>query len=324
MKNRAESGIFVALVVAMVAVAVLNPAAFFQTYSANLWLFSLSLIGLLAIGETFVILTGGIDLAPGSIIALAGVLDALLVQKLAPVMGDVPAVVLAIALTLAAGVGIGLYHSFYINRLGVPPFIITLGTLIIARGLAEYITHGSIISGLPEAFNAIGASGNAHVRFLPFLPVAGVLFVALAIVAHLIAHHTALGRRIYAVGGNVEAARLAGVNVEGVRAFCYSASAACAALAGVIIASGVTIGDPKAGVAYELTAIAAVVIGGISLTGGVGTILGAVIGAGLMSLLPLGLTFIGVESWWQSMSTGFVVVLAVTLDSVRRRRRERL
>ncbi len=323
MKRGSESGIFVALLVAMAVVAAMNPAAFFQTYSANLWIFSLSLIGLLAIGETFVILTGGIDLAPGSIIALTGVLDALFVQMLTPHIGALAAVATGIVLTLFVGVLIGLYHSFYINRLGVPPFIITLGTLIIARGFAEYITHGATISGLPGAFTAIGANGSAHVRFLPFLPVSGVIFAALAVVAHLITQRSALGRRIYAVGGNVEAARLAGVNVEGVRAFAYGASGFCAALAGVINASGVTIGDPKAGVAYELTAIAAVVIGGISLTGGVGTILGAVIGAGMMSLLPLGLTYIGVESWWQSMSTGFVVVIAVTLDSVRRMRRER-
>jgi len=123
-------------------------------------------------------------------------------------------------------------------------------------------------------------------------------------------------------GGNAEAARLSGVNVERVRAFCYAASGFTGALAGIIYASSVTIGDPKAGVAYELTAIAAVVVGGTSLAGGVGTIFGTVIGAAIMSLLPLGLTYLKVESWWQSIAIGLVVVLAVTLDSLRRKRRE--
>ncbi len=324
LSGRPESGIFAALVVMVAVVAALNPAAFFQAYSLNLWLFSLSLYGILAIGEMFVVLTGGIDLSPGSLIALTGVLSALVVKALVEAgVGPVPAVGISVAATLLAGVLIGLAHAFYINRLGVPPFIITLGTLIIARGVAELITRGSTISRLPEEFNAIGANGSAHVPGLPFLPAAGVLFAVIAVAAHLLAQKTRLGRQIYAVGGNAEAARLSGVNVEGVRAFCYAASAAAAALAGILYASSVTIGDPKAGLAYELTAIAAVVIGGTSLMGGVGTVPGTVLGAAIMSLLPLGLTYIRVEAWWQSISTGVVVVLAVTVDSMRRRRRER-
>lgn len=320
---RPEYGIFLALLVMVAIVVALNPKAFFQSYSLNLWLFSLSLYGILAIGEMLVVLTGGIDLSPGSLIALTGVLSALTVKALvAAGMGPAPAVALSVAGTLAAGALIGLGHAFYINRLGVPPFIITLGTLIIARGVAELITRGSTISGLPEEFNAIGANGSAHVPGLPFLPVAGVIFAVMAVAAHVLAQRTWLGRQIYAVGGNAEAARLSGVNVEGVRAFCYAASAAAASLAGILYASSVTIGDPKAGLAYELTAIAAVVIGGTSLMGGVGTVPGTVLGAAIMSLLPLGLTYIRVEAWWQSISTGAVVVLAVTVDSLRRRRRE--
>lgn len=324
MTRRTEFGIFLALVVMVVVVAALNPRAFFQTYSLNLWVFSLSLYGLLAIGEMFVVLTGGIDLAPGSIIALTGVVCALTVKALAAAgLGPGLAVALGVGATLVLGVLIGLYHAFYINRMAVPPFIITLGTLIIARGVAELMTHGSTISGLPEQFTVIGANGSAHVPGFPFLPYAGVLFIVFAVAAYLVTEKTSLGRQVYAVGGNVEAARLSGVNIERIRAFCYGTSAFTAALAGVLYASSVTIGDPKAGSSYELTAIAAVVIGGTSLMGGVGTIIGTVLGAAIMSLLPLGLTYLGVESWWQSISTGAVVVLAVTIDSVRRIRRER-
>lgn len=320
--RRNEFGIFVALVVMVAAVAALNPKAFFQTYSVNLWIFSFSLIGLLAIGETFVILTGGIDLAPGSLIALTGVTAAMLTNSFAG-LGPWNAIALSSVLTLLLGVAIGLYHSFYINRLGVPPFIITLGTLIITRGVAELMTHGSTVTGMPPEFTVLGSSGSGSVPGLPFLPIAGVIFAAVAVAAHFISHRTSLGRHIYAVGGNLQAAHLSGVNVAGVRAFCYAASGFLAAAAGIIYASNVNSGDPKAGFSYELTAIAAVVIGGTSLSGGLGTTTGTVLGAAIMGLLPLGLTFIGVESWWQSITTGVVVVLAVTLDSVRRIRRER-
>ncbi len=247
--KRNEFGIFVALLVMAAIVAALNPQAFFQMYSLNLWMFSLSLIGLLAIGETFVILTGGIDLAPGSIIALTSVVSALMVKAFAHSFaglgyGDSAAVALSVFLTLVLGIFIGLFHAFYINRLGVPPFIITLGTLIIARGIAELITHGSTISGLPDPFTVIGANGSSHFPGLPFMPIAGVIFVVLAVAAHFVTQRTALGRQVYAVGGNAEAARLSGVNVERVKAFCYAISACMGALAGVIYASSVTIGAP--------------------------------------------------------------------------------
>lgn len=324
MKQHNELNVFLALLLMMGIVAFIKPNVFFQAYSLNLWVFSLSLFGLLAIGETFVVLTGGIDLSPGSMIALTGVICALLVKWLWLGVGMDPLLAssAAIALTLILGIAIGLFHAFYINRLRVPPFIITLGTLIIARGVAELITHGSTISGLPDSFKAIGANGSAFVLFR-WLPLAGVIFAVFAIVAHQIMSRSKLGRHIYAVGGNEEAARLSGVNVEGVRAFCYAASAFMAALGGILYASSVTIGDPKAGSAYELTAIAAVVIGGTSLMGGVGTMMGTVLGAAIMSLLPLGLTYLGVQSWWQSISTGIVVVLAVTLDSLRTMQRQR-
>lgn len=322
--HRNEFGVFVALVIMTGVVAMLKPAVFFQSYAVNLWIFSLSLIGLLAIGETFVIITGGIDLSPGSIIALTCVLSAMLVKSLTVSLHNASlAVALTLVIIVVFGALIGLYHAFYISRLGVPPFIITLGTLIVARGVAELLTHGATISGLPDEFTVIGANGSAHVPGLSFMPIAGVLFIILAVVAHLIAQNTALGRQIYAIGGNEEAARLSGVNVERVRAFCYIASGVLAALVGVLYASSVTIGDPKAGNSYEMTAIAAVVIGGASLAGGVGTIIGTVLGAAIMGWLPLGLTYIRVESWWQSITTGVVVVLAVTLDSMRRRRRAR-
>lgn len=318
MIRRNEFGIFLALLALVAIVAALNPQAFFQSYSLNLWLFSLSLIGLVAIGQTLVILTGGIDLGSGSLIALSGVVCALLVNYLG---GGWTGVLGAYAITCCLGALIGLYHAFYITRLGVPPFIITLGTLIVARGVAELITRGRTISGMPLEFNLLGGSGSVHVPFLPFLPPAAVLFAIIAVAAALITSRTALGRRIYAVGGNPEAARLSGVNNARVIAFCYAASGFLGALAGVVYASNVTIGDPKAGFAYELTAIAAVVIGGASLMGGVGTVLGSVLGAAIMSLLPLGLTYLRFESWWQSIATGLVVVLAVTLDAYRRKRR---
>ncbi|MEI6915264.1 MAG: ABC transporter permease [Armatimonadota bacterium] len=327
-----EFGIFVALIVLFTAVAIRNPSIL-KPYSLNLWIFSFSLFGIIAIGETLVVLTGGIDLSPGSLIALMGVLFALLVQMLGggngtdaiKGLGWSPwlAISAGVVIILCFGLLVGLFHAFYINKLAVPPFIITLGTLIVARGVAEMITHGPNISALPAAFGFIGASGNGPIPYLKVMPVAGIIFLSLAIAFTVLTQRTALGRQIYAVGGNFEGSRLSGVRVNYVRGWCYAISGLLSALAGVIYASNVVSGDPKSGYGFELTAIAALVIGGTSLSGGVGTILGSVIGAMIMGLIPLGLTFSGIESWWQSILTGIVVVIAVTLDSLRRMKRQR-
>ena len=304
-----EATILLALVALIVAVAALNPK-FLEPFNIGTVLRQVAFFGLIAIGETLVIVTGGIDLAPGSIIALSGVVVALLMKK-------GMAITASVALTLLLCAAIGLWHGLFVTKLGVPPFIITLGTLSMARGAAAVITKGWPIIGLPKQFALLGQGEVLHV------PVPTLFLVAVFVAAHIVMNHTALGRYIYAVGGNIEAARLSGINVDAVRNFCYIASALLAGLSGILIASRLEQGQPNVGVAYELQAIAAAVIGGTSLMGGEGSVLGTVIGASIMAVLYNALILLEVSPYWHDIAIGAVVVVAVTVDVLRARRRKR-
>jgi ribose transport system permease protein len=187
--------------------------------------------------------------------------------------------------------------------------------MIIARGVASLITHGARVSGLPDSFGAL-----ANDSIGPF-PIPAIILLIFSVAAILVMQRTVIGRNIYAIGGNIEAARLGGVNVDRVRILCYVACTLLAGIAGVIVASMNTSGDPSVGGGYELVAIAAVVIGGTSLMGGEGTILGALLGTALMVVMVSGLDFLQVDAFWQDICRGSVVVIAVTLDGLRRRRK---
>lgn len=272
-----------------------------------------ALFGILGIGETLVILTGGIDLAPGSLVTLSGVVVAYL---LTVVHLPIP---LAFLLVLLMGLVIGAVHGLFVTKLRVPPFIITLGTLSAGRGLAVVlcmtVTGGQPIVNLPESFARLGQGSLGGWLPIPFIPF--VLFFVLAV---LLLYRTRWGRYIFAVGGNLEAARLAGVPVDAVRMFCYMVSAGLACVTGVLTAAYVNSGDPNVGVAWELYTIAAVVIGGTSLMGGQGTLWGTLLGTAFMSVLKNGLLFWNVPPYWHDVVVGGVVVAAVTLDTLRRRR----
>jgi ribose transport system permease protein len=302
-----EIGIFIALV-ALSAYIYSQNSSFLGAYNIRTILTNLSYFGLLAIGETLVILVGGIDLSVGSIVALAGFLTALGVKSGMP-MGE------AIFLTLILSALIGYIHGLFVTKLGVAPFIITLGTMIIARGVTSLITHGARVSGLPDSF------GRLANDCIGPIPIPAIILFFFSVAAILLMQRTVLGRNIYSVGGNIEATRLAGVNVDRIRIFCYMACTLLAGLAGVIVASMNTSGDPAVGGGYELVAIAAVVIGGTSLMGGEGTMLGALLGTALMAVMASGLDFLRVDSFWQDICRGSVVVIAVTLDGLRRRRK---
>jgi len=268
-------------------------------------------LALLAIGETFVIITGGIDLSPGSVLALSGLSVALLMS-----MAGLPPLVAVIAVLIGSGL-IGAIHGFYVTKLRVPPFVITLGTLGIARGAAAVLTRGVRVP-VPDSFTAFGNTSVGGV-----LPLAAIVTLVVAGAAFAMLNYSGLGRSIFAVGGSIEAARLSGVNVNRTRMFCYVAASVLAGLAGVFIASIQGAGDPSVGVSYELMAIAAVVIGGTSLMGGEGTMLGTLIGAAIMVVLPNGLVVsIGMSPYYQPIVIGAAVVLAVTIDSLRRAKRK--
>jgi ribose transport system permease protein len=307
---------FGALILLLVVFSVASPN-FFQTDNLIGILIATTVNGVLALGVTFVIITGGIDLSIGTVMTLSAVMTGVLVTNWHwPVL-------LGVVGGMATGTVAGTINGTLIAKLKVPPFIATLGVLNVAKGLAL------VFSGLrPIYFNDTPvfnetAMGSWLGDLIPAIAVPNlvlVLFVA-AILASLVLTKTSLGRYTFALGSNEEATRLSGVNADGWKIVVYAVSGLFAGLAGVLIAARLNSAQPSLGFGYELDAIAAAVIGGTSLSGGEGTILGTVIGAFIISTLTNGLRILSVPQEWQTVVTGTIVILAVYLDIVRRRRR---
>ncbi len=269
---------------------------------------------LLAIGLTFVILTGGIDLSVGSLLALGAVLSADCALRLA----DSGSAGICAAVLLAAGVGglLGGWNGLLITRLRAAPFIATLAMLAIARGAALKYTEARPISGLPDRFNALGGGAAGELLGIPpAVWVAGLLLLA----AHVVVVRTAFGRLVCALGSNEEAARLAGVDTRNVKLAVYAISGALAGLAGVFLAARVNSGDPLLGVGAELNAITAVVLGGTALSGGRGSMLGTLLGALVMGVLDNGLALQGVQEFDKQMLGGGALLLAIVMDRLKAR-----
>jgi erythritol transport system permease protein len=279
-----------------------------------------AIFGLLAIGMLLVILSGGIDLSVGSTLALCGVFAGFLLQGIElqalGVILYLPVWAVVIC-TLGMGALVGVVNGVLVAYLKVPAFVATLGTLYVARGVALLMTNGltfNNLRGRPEF-------GNTGFEWLGFYRVAGVpisIFVlaATAIAVHLLLTRAPFGRWLYSTGGNARAAELSGVPVKSVQVWVYVLSGICAAIAGLVLSSQLTSAGPTAGTTYELTAIAAVVVGGASLMGGRGTVQGTLLGAFVIVYLGAGLVIIGVSSYWQTVFTGAVIVLAVMLNSI--------
>jgi len=292
-----------------------NPGVFTKPANLAVIMRFIATFGLLGIGEILVIITGGIDLSVGSMTALTGVLVAWLMLK--GVGGIIFGMVPAILIVLAFAALVGLWHGFFVTKVGVPAFIITLGTWLIASGAAAYITRGYPIvfpSGHPFLVLGQGEWRSIPIMFL--------VLVGVALVAAFILNLTTLGRHIYAVGGNREAARVAGVKVNAVRIFCYAVSGVMAGTTGILLASRLGQGTPVVGSSYELWAIAATVIGGTSLFGGEGTVLGAILGAAIMGVMQNGMVLVNLSSYLQSVILGLVLVIAVVYDTLRRGRKK--
>ncbi|MFZ2359000.1 MAG: ABC transporter permease [Anaerolineae bacterium] len=267
---------------------------------------------LLAVGMLLAIITAGIDLSVGSILALSMSVLALLAIQ----WGVNP--YLAMLACLAVGAGVGLTNGLLLTRLHLPhPFIATLGTMNVARGLALIITGASPISGFDRA-------GAPQVLWLGAgsigpVPVVVILVLIVYAIFHLLLSNTALGRHIYAIGGNAAAARLSGINVDRTLVIVYSLCGLMAGLGALVLAGRTNSGYPTAGVGYELDAIAAVIIGGASFAGGVGTVWGTLIGVILMAVLRNGLVLLKVPTEWQIVAIGLVIIGAVYVDVLRRR-----
>ncbi len=294
-------GLVLALAAIVVALSVIKPIFLNHTNLINV-VRQISINGILAVGVTYVLLTGGVDLSLGSVVALAGVVAACFAHP-----GQYPTIV-PIMMGVLAGALCGTANGLVVTKGRVAPFIVTLGMMTIARGLALLICNGKPISNLSKEFMWLGGGDVVGI------PIPILAFFIIAAVSYVFLKNIRLGRYIYAVGGNENAARASGINVDGVKLFAYAICGAMAGLAGVVLASRVTTGQPNAGVGYELDAIAAVVIGGTSLSGGVGSVGGTVLGALLMGVINNGLDLLNVSSYYQQIVKGIIIVGAVWLD----------
>ena len=265
-------------------------------------------IAVIAIGMTMVIITAGIDLSVGSLIALSAVIGTLLMKKMGGLQAPRWVVLIGFLVGILSCGIVGGLGGFVVARFKVAPFITTLGIMMMARGLAFMITGGFSIYQVPKALPWLGQGRSLGI------PNTVILLVVLYVAAHIFMAHTRMGRYIYAVGGNKEAARLSGVPVKFVIVFVYVISSLAAGLGGCIQASQLNTGTPNIGIMYELYVIAAVVVGGTSLSGGSGRILGTLIGAFIISVIQNGMNLLGIESYTQQVVLGAVILGAVLLD----------
>jgi ribose transport system permease protein len=296
----------IVLAVLCVAMAMLSSVFLSVSNILNI-LLSTAVFGVLAIGQTFVICSAGIDLSVGSILALAGVVGAMLTSSL-----DLPWWICILG-CFAAGAATGALNGFLVTRGAIPPFIVTLGMLGVARGLALVLSNGVSIYGLPPEVVWLGQGRSFGVP----RPVVILLLAALA--AHVLLAHTRFGVYAQVIGDNESAARAMGVRVERMKALLYTLSGLLSGLAGLLFAARINSGEPTAGLNYELTAITATILGGTNLFGGRGSVVGTLIGALIMGVLQNGLNLMAVRPFYQQIAIGAVLILAVWLDRINSR-----
>ncbi len=320
----------IALVALIIVFSILETGSFPTYNNVIILIKQTSLNGILAIGMTFVILTAGIDLSVGSLIGFTGIVAGLLINEGLQVADWIifPHTWMVLVLSLAAGTFMGAISGFIITRFNVAPFIATLGMLMVARGLAGIINDGATFPNLvgKEELGNTGFRelGTGQLFGIEFLPWATVILVIFAVVAWFVTSRTPFGRAVYAVGGNERSAELSGVRVNRTKMIVYMISGFCAATVGLIIASQLVAAHPATGLYYELYAIAAVVLGGTSLAGGRGTIVGTIIGALVIGTLNNGLTLMNVSSFMKLIVTGIVIVAALIVDQLQQRAERRL
>ncbi|MFI5367746.1 MAG: ABC transporter permease [Spirochaetia bacterium] len=300
-------GILIAFILICIVMTILSPVFLTVTNILNVIRQS-SIYGIMAIGMTFVILTGGIDLSVGSILAISGAIAA---GSLKGGIGFLPVVLL----TLAVGVGCGLANGVLITLGRITPFVVTLGMMSIARGLTLIYTKGYPISGFSGPFRFIG---GGDVLSIPF-PI--IVFIVTVVVAWLILTQTRLGRYTYAIGGNEETVKLSGINADRYKTIVYMISGLAAAVSALILTSRINSAEPVSGTGYELDVIAAVVIGGTSLMGGRGSVWGTLVGALMIGVINNGMNLLGISAYFQLVVKGVIIIGAVLLDRLRQEQR---
>lgn len=310
-------GIVIIFLGLFILMSVLSPA-FLQTRNLLNVVRQISVIGLVAMGVTMVIITTGIDLSSGSIIALSAVVAASLAQRSDwaaakyPHLTGLP-VIIPIMAGLAVGIIAGCINGTIIAKTRIPPFIATLGMMTVARGFALLYSDGRPISSLTNSYNFIG---QGEVLGIPF-PI--ILLTVMAIITHTLLNNTKFGRYVYAIGGNEQAALVSGLNVGKYKMMIYTYAGFLSGMAGIVLSARISSGQPGLGTGYELDAIASAVIGGTSLSGGIGTIPGTIIGALIIGVLNNGLDLLNVSAYWQQIVKGAIIVGAVILDERKNR-----
>lgn len=301
-----EVGVLIPLIALFLLFYLINPTMVAPKNIANM-LRALSFVGVIALGMTFLMISGEFDLSVGSVAGLCAIVCShLMVNK---GWGVAPAILAG----LLTGAACGLINSFVVLKMGVPGFIATLGMLYMARGINYLISKGYSIYPLPDVLNKFGVAQPLGISWSFFF------FIVLAILFDQILRRTVHGRRLYAVGGNKEVANLAGINVNLIKTSGFVLVSMMAGLSGMLLMSRIVTGQPTIGAGWELNVIAAVVIGGVSLFGGSGSILGAVIGLMIMQVVNTGLIIVNVDPYWQTVAIGGIMILAVFIDLVRRR-----
>jgi ribose transport system permease protein len=302
--------IVLALVIVSVALSVMTPSFLTAGNLTNI-LTQSAVVGIAAIGATFVIITSGIDLSVGSNIALSGLVGAIVAQTTGSGL-------LGIGAVLVVAMAVGAVNGVSVAWLALAPFIVTLAVMGMARGLTLQISQGQSVYGLPDSLNWLGASAVFDIK------TSALVTLLLFIIAHFVLSQTTFGHQIYAVGGNADAARLAGINVKRVVFIAYVIAGITAGIAAIILLGRLDSATPNAANGTELQVIAAVVIGGTSLFGGKGSMLGTLVGVLLIGVINNGLTLLNVSSFWVQFVQGALIFLAVLLDSFNSRRKRRM
>jgi ribose transport system permease protein/inositol transport system permease protein len=302
----ARYAIVIALVSLIVIISILVPRFLLPQNLFNVGM-QVSINGILAVGMTCVILTGGIDLSIGSTLAVSGLIASLFAVAY-PIENTFLATVASLVVALAAGFVCGLFNGIAVTKFKVTPFITTLANLSIIRGICYLLTDSRPIFGIADSYAWIGQG------YIGPVPVALIILALTVVAAAIVLNRTPFGRHIYAVGGNDEVARLSGISSNRIKVYVYIISGVLAALGGYIYMSRLQSGQPTAGNGYELQAIAATVVGGTSLSGGLGNIWGTLAGALIIGILNNGMSLLQVSSYWQNVFTGIVILAAVAFN----------
>lgn len=296
-------GIILAFIIICVALAILSPVFLTRNNILNV-IRQTSIYGIMAVGMTFVILTGGIDLSVGSVLALSGAICAGLLKGGSSMF-------VAIIAAIGVGVACGFVNGVFVTKARIPPFVVTLGMTNIARGLTLIYTNGYPVSGFSPAFREIGGG------YVVGIPIPIIIFLAIVLIAYVVLSQTKLGRYTYAIGGNEETVKLSGVNSSNYKTLVYVISGLTCAVSALILTARLNSAEPIAGIGYETDVIAAVCIGGASMSGGRGSVWGSLLGALLIGVLNNGMNLLGVSPYFQQVVKGLIIICAVWLDRMK-------